>query len=180
MRTSLLSIAMAVGLVSPALADDIVVRQEDAGAHRVGEYRGVTPGNPETPAHVQRPGNMPITATWPGFQPRPDGASRFFVQTTGAIQVESRLEGHRYVVLLRNTRLADRQARRPLVTSHFNTPVRSAHLERRGRDLALVLELRAEITPTVTTETGEGGFHFLYVAFAPGDYLPSSPSSPRP
>ena len=174
MRTSTLALMLALSLAPAVSADDVVGTRPQSGAHRVGEYRGVTPGNPETPAHVQRPGGATLTATWPGFQPRPDGASRFFVQTTGAVEIESRAEAHRFVVILHNARLADRQAQRPLVTTHFNTPVRSARLERRGHDLALVLELRTDVTPTVTTEPGEGGFHFVYVTFAAGNFMPAS------
>ncbi len=152
----------------------------------VGQYEGVVPGTSQTPSHIrQRPGVHPTAVTWPGFQPRADGASRFFVQTTAAVEFTTQVEGNRVVVVLRNTRVADRQSRRPLITTFFNTPVRRAYLETRRRDLALVLEMRANVQPVVSVEPGEGGYFFLYVSFdggnyAPADAPPQSPQAPSP
>jgi hypothetical protein len=138
-------------------------------------YAGVVPGNRERPSHVRgAPGQTPVVATWPGFQPRADGASRVFVQLTATAAYDVRTEGGRVVVLLRGVRIGDRQARRPLDTRYFETPVTRAYLERRGRaDCALVLELRANVTPAVALERGEDGMTYLTVSFPSGQYRPA-------
>jgi hypothetical protein len=80
-------------------------------------------------------------------------------------------------VVLKNARTHLRNNRRWLETRFFNTPVRRARIERRGRrgsnDLVFVFAMRQGATPTVTTGTGENGFQFLYVDFPAGDYLPA-------
>jgi hypothetical protein len=139
-------------------------------------YAGVVPGARERPAHLRgTPGQTPVVATWPGFQPRSDGASRFFVQLTAMPSYDVRTERGRVVVSMRDVRIGDRQARRPLDTRYFSTPVTRAYLERRGRnDCALVLELRAAVAPSVTVERGEDGMVYLMVSFPPGRYLPEA------
>lgn len=148
----------------------------------VGEYDGVTPGEAHDPGHLRgRPGATPAVVTWPGFQPRSDGASRFFLQTTTNVQLEQHAEHGRFVVILHGIRIPDRQTRRTLDTRFFNTPVTRSWLERRGRhDVAFVLELRADVTPTVTTERGPDGYTFVYVSFGAGSYLPAELAAPPP
>lgn len=113
--------------------------------------------------------------TWPGFSPLGDGGSRFFVQTTEPIQPEVHVEQGRVVVLFRNTTIHVRNSGRWLETRFFNTPVRRARLERRRRDMALVLYLRSGVTvqPRIRQEAAPGAnFHYVYVDFPPGDYAP--------
>lgn len=110
--------------------------------------------------------------TWPGFQQRPDGASRFFLQTTAPVQIEERAEANRFVLVLKDTGLHLRNNRRPLETRYFNTPVRKADIERRGRDLAFVLDLRAQVRPVVSQEAAENGYNFVFLSFPAGSFLP--------
>jgi hypothetical protein len=142
-------------------------------------YVGVVPGRAQLPTHLRgRPGATPTVVTWPGFQPRADGASRFFVQLTSRVTYEARSENGRYVVLLQGVRIPDRQTGRELDTRFFQTPVTRARLERRGRrDIAFVFEMRAEVTPTVSLDVGADGYAFLFVEFPAGDYLPR-PAAP--
>jgi hypothetical protein len=137
-------------------------------------YVGVVPGRAQLPTHLRgRPGATPTVLTWPGFQPRADGASRFFVQLTSRVTYEARAENGRYVVTLQGVRIPDRQTRRELDTRFFQTPVTRARLERRGRrDVAFVFDLRADVTPTVSLDVGADGYAFVFVEFPAGDYLP--------
>jgi|GEM_PF-5469473 len=137
-------------------------------------YAGVVPGRANAPGHLRgRPGATPIVVTWPGFQPRADGASRFFLQLTSRAQYEVTSGPGRFVVTLRNVRLPDRQTRGTLDTRFFDTPVTRAHAERRGRrDIAFVFELRADVTPVVSLDVAADGYAFVYVEFPAGDWLP--------
>jgi hypothetical protein len=110
--------------------------------------------------------------TWPGFQARPDGASRFFIQTTQPVVHDVRRENRRIVITLRNTQLHLRNNRRPLETAYFNTPVSRARIERHGRDLAIVLDLRADVAPQVSAQPAENGYHYLFIEFPSGEFLP--------
>ncbi len=140
-------------------------------------YVGVVPGRAQLPTHLRgRPGATPTVVTWPGFQPRADGASRFFVQITSRVTYEARSENGRYVVLLQGVRIPDRQTGRELDTRFFQTPVTRARLERRGRrDVAFVFEMRADVTPMVSLDVGADGYAFVFVEFPAGEYLPRMP-----
>jgi hypothetical protein len=95
--------------------------------------------------------------------------------------MEARSEHGRFVIVLHGLRIPDRQTRRPLDTRYFNTPVTRCYLERRGRhDVAFVLDLRADVVPTVTTERGPDGYTFFYVSFPSGSYLPPELAAPPP
>jgi len=149
--------------------------------HAVGQYAGVVPGEARQPSHVAaRTGAPPILLTWPGFQGRADGASRIFIQTSAPVQYEARSEAGRYVILFRGLRVPVRNNGRTLETRFFNSPVTRARIERRRRDIALVLELRADVTPTVSVEAGANGYQFLFVTFPAGSYLPPELASPPP
>ena len=141
-------------------------------------YGGVVPGRAQQPTHLRgRPGTAPTVVTWPGFQPRADGASRFFVQLTSRVTYEARAERGRFVVTLRGVRIPDRQTGRALDTRFFETPVTGARLERRGRnDAAFVFDLRADVTPVVSLEVGADGYAFVFVEFPAGQWLPRPPA----
>lgn len=170
-----------LGALSAALACVLLLwpRAEAQGtavvqeAREVGEYAGVRPGANNTPPRAQAARNARNTVvTWPGFEPR--GGGRFFVQTTGNIITEVHQSDGRVEVVLKNARTHLRNTRRWLETRFFNTPVRRARIERRGRnDLVFVFAMRQGSAPTVTTGTGENGFQFLYVDFPAGDYIPA-------
>jgi hypothetical protein len=173
---------------APSAAQDIRV-QDSAEVRPVGEYAGVEPGEAQPPPALGRAARRRARAprpssilTWPGFTPLPDRGSRFFVQTTDPVVPELRVEEGRVVLLFRNTRIPLRTSARWLETRFFDTPVVRARLERRGRDMAFVLYLRAPAIPRLSTEPAPGGgFHDVYVDFAPGAYAPVPPvPSPPP
>jgi hypothetical protein len=124
------------------------------------------------------PANLPAgrqanpVVTWPGFQVLLDGGSRLFVQTSGPVTPELQREGAHWVVLIPGASLPRGNVRLPLDTQFFNTPVKSARLRpRAGGGVMLVLELRAEATPTLRTEAAPNGSFFTYVEFPAGSYL---------
>ncbi|MCS6798449.1 MAG: hypothetical protein NZ898_07960 [Myxococcota bacterium] len=144
----------------------------------VGAYTGVVPGMTNPPP--MRPANpRPAVVTWPGFQSRPDGASRVFVQTSAPVRTEIVRQGSAHVLLLRDCSVGLRNHRRPLETQYFETPVLRVHLERRGRDVAVVMQMRAEATPTVSASTGPDGLHYVYVEFPAGRWLPDTTRGER-
>jgi hypothetical protein len=153
-------------------------QQQVAAPHEIGHYAGVTPGTSNRPPRLPQGRQANRLVTWPGFQARADGASRFFVQTTNAVSPALQTQQGRVVVTLPNVRIHLRNNRRPLETRFFNTPVSRARVERRGRNVAFVLDLRADVTPTVSTDVGPDGLHFVYVEFGGGDFLPPEAAQP--
>lgn len=147
----------------------------------VGVYAGVRPGEAREPPALRRLARRRrrrAVLTWPGFVPLPGGGSRFFVQMTEPRVTELHREEHRIVILFDDATTHVRNSRRWLETRFFDTPILRARLERRrGRRMALVLHLRpgTGVSPRVTTEAAPGGnYHYVYVDFPPGDYLPAS------
>lgn len=146
-------------------------------------YRGVVPGRTGQPSHIRgTPGARPTLVTWPGFQPNSDGSSRFFFQTTSAPRFTTRKAAGSFTIVLHDVGINERNTTFPLDTRFFATPVNRATTRRAGRDVHIVFELRADVEPTVAVEPAEGGFSFVYVNFAAGDYgvspRPAAPPSP--
>ena len=146
-------------------------------------YEGVTPGaghRPPAEGRLSRSARRRRAATasiitWPGFQPNADGSSRFFVQTTaGVTATVNRSEG-RVEIVFPNTGTHLSNSRRWLETAFFETPVTRARLLRRRHDMVLVMYLRADVIPTVSSGTDASGYFFTYIDFAAGHYLPDAP-----
>lgn len=169
------SAALASSLLAPAAA--AAQDAQPARAAVPGAYAGVIPGGGAPPAtgRLARRGRAARASilTWPGFAPQ--GGGRFFVQTTQPVLAELRSVGDRVEVIFRNTTIHLANSRRWLETRHFDTPVRRARLERRGRDMVLVMHMRARSTPTLSSAPGEGGFFFTYIDFPDGEWLPPEP-----
>src|SRR5690349_12361780 len=105
--------------------------QEESGArHPRGTYMGVKPGGDEAPGIGARPGQQPAAVTWPGFQMRPDGSSRVFIQTTVPVDPNIAAGGNRVVVDLGDAQIVGKANRLPFYTQFFNTPVTSVELVR--------------------------------------------------
>lgn len=186
--------ALTSGLAAPAAAQDPTESDTPRASveasvppRPLGVYDGVEPGEAQPPPayrrvvrreSARRPARI---LTWPGFAPLGDGSSRFFIQTTQPIAPELFVEEGRVVVLFRNTTIHVRNSGRWLETRFFNTPVMRARLERRRRDMALVLVLRANTaaTPRIASEAAPGGnFHYTYIDFPPGNYAPVVAETP--
>jgi hypothetical protein len=82
--------------------------------------------------------------------------------------------------VLKGAHVDKRNNYNPLVTVHFNTPVTSARLVPHGADLWFVVDLRSNVTPTVTMDAAKEGGSMLRIEFPKGDYLPMAVSAPPP
>ncbi len=111
-------------------------------------------------------------ATFPGFRVLPGGASRIYVELTKGVTVDERRAQGMLVYVLHDARVLVRNNRNALLTTHFNTPVGRARLVTSGRDLELVIDLRAAANATQKVVAGEGGSARLEVDFPAGDYPP--------
>ena len=152
-----------------------------APSRSVGEYAGVKPGSNNPPPRIARVNaarskntGRATLLTWPGFEQRQGGSSRFFLQVSSLIVTEQSSSNNRFELILRNASTHVRNTTRWLETRFFNTPVLRARVERRRRDLAVVFQMRANVTPQVSTAPGAGGFHFIFIDFPSGNYGPSA------
>lgn len=145
--------------------------------HPRGTYTGVLPGGDQPPAIPIKPGEGKCAITWPGFQMRPDGSSRVFIQSTRPLTVTSEVKGNRIVVDLAKADIVGDNTRLPLETRFFNTPVTRATILRTAKLTQLVLDMRANVQPKISSERASSGFHFLYLDFPPGDYLQPAPEA---
>jgi hypothetical protein len=191
-RSNLLAVVIAlVGLApaapsSPALAQEVRTSAASQSPHPLAEYGGVTPGRPNPPPATgritQRRGRAARAAivTWPGFQMRDDGGSRFFVQTTTAVSPTVHSSDGRVEIVFPNTATHLSNSRRFLETAFFETPVVRAHLERRRNDMVLVLQMRAAVVPQITSGPAEGGFSFTFIDFPAGQYRPADMGPVQP
>jgi hypothetical protein len=135
-------------------------------------YSGVTPGSDVLPEGIAAAPGQGSLVTWPGFQMLQDGGSRVFVQTTIEITPELKREGlDGWALTLPAVKLPEGNARRPLDTHFFNTPVKSVKALHRGKGVAVVLDMRAKLTPTVRTERAANGYFFVYLEFPAGNFL---------
>ena len=169
---------------APAGAQELTLGKRDGAAdktdamHPRGSYAGVKPGGEETPAVRAKAGTTPTAITWPGFQMQPDGSSRVFVQTTSQVDVSAALVDGKVVVDFGNVAVPSQNNRRPLVTKYFNTPVTLVEVKRAKKRTTLVLTMRAPVEPRLSHERAESGFHFVYIDFPAGSYLPVAAPPP--
>ena len=87
------------------------------------------------------------------------------------MSVEKRAAKGAVVLVLKGANVPKANDRRALVTVHFDTPVTRAKLAPAGRDVHLVLELRAAVEPAFRVETDKEPR--LVVELPKGSYLPS-------
>jgi hypothetical protein len=119
----------------------------------------------------------------PGFETLADGSTRLFVELSQPVAYSAKVGHGAITYLLKGAHVDRRNNYNPLVTVHFNTPVTSARLVPRGKDLWFVIGLRANVSPTVTMDSSKDGGAILRIEFAKGDYIPrasAAPPSPPP
>jgi hypothetical protein len=114
----------------------------------------------------------------PGFEILADGSSRVFVQLPKPATYAARAARGSITYVLKGVRVDRRNDLNALVTVHFNTPVTSARLVPHGGDLWFVVDLRANIQPSVTMDATKDGGALLRVEFPKGDYIAGSPAAP--
>jgi hypothetical protein len=148
-----------------------LLKTEPPPGHPLGTYAGVVPGASSAPAvPVAKTETKPMI-TWPGFQMRQDGTSRVFIQSTTALTPQPSAAGPRFSVYLPGAKVAGNTNKLPLETRFFNTPVSRVNIEQQRDGVTLVLDLRAEISPVVSSERGPTGYYFLYIDLPKGTFV---------
>lgn len=145
-------------------------------------------------------------ATFTGFEMLADGGSRVFVQLSRQVEVgEGTAEApekmasaphagrkgkkahaapatagvvSRREFVLKGAEVVNPNNERALVTVHFNTPVVRARLVPAGRDLHLMVELRADVTPQMKIVPAKDNGAMLQIDFPQGSYLPQGDAEP--
>jgi hypothetical protein len=116
----------------------------------------------------------------PGFETMADGSSRVFVQMPRPVQYTTKVARGAITYVLKGLHIDRRNNLNALVTVHFNTPVTSARLVPHGGDLWFVVDLRANVQPTVSMDATKDGGAMLRIEFPKGDYLEGAPSPAPP
>jgi hypothetical protein len=143
--------------------------------HASGTYAGVVPGSGHVApaaARAERAAKGGPTITWPGFQMRPDGSSRVFIQSTAPLEPKVlTADNGKIEIELPRARVAERTNRLPLDTRFFNTPVTKVSVSAARSGTVVQLELRTPVTPQISSEAGAAGYFFTYIELPKGEYL---------
>jgi hypothetical protein len=171
--------------LSAGADEDITIRprnapliQTEQPGHPLGTYAGVVPGASAAPAVPVAKTESKAMITWPGFQMRQDGTSRVFIQSTTALTPQPTAAGPRFSVYLPGAKVAGNTNRLPLETRFFNTPVSRVNIEVQRDGVTLVLDLRAEVSPVVSSERGPAGYYFLYIDLPKGTFVKTPAPAP--
>lgn len=172
--------------ISAGADDDIITHGDEAPSssssvpeHAAGTYMGVVPGS-GTPPPAARTVKTPATITWPGFQMRPDGSSRVFIQSNTPLAPQPTAAAGKYAIHLPGAHVSSGTNRLPLETRFFNTPVTKVSLTVDHGGATLVLDLRADVTPSISSERGPAGYYFTYIDLPKGSYVTSAVKTGAP
>jgi hypothetical protein len=135
---------------------------------------------PKHHVHAVRAAKTGPDAIMPGFEMLADGSSQLYVELTKPVQYDTKASRGAIVYVLKGAHVDKRNNYNPLVTVHFNTPVTSARLVPHGKDLWFVVDLRANVQPTVTMDAAKEGGAVLRIGFPSGSYLPGQRIGPAP
>jgi hypothetical protein len=164
---------------SPGFAQQSAVAKAPLQINPPGSYEGVKPGGNEPPPVRATPNSSTTLITWPGFQMRPDGGSRVFIQSTAPLSHSVSQKGNLLLIDLGSAKVSGETNQFALYTRFFNTPVVRAQLKP-GARATLEIELRASVQPSISSEQAASGFHFLYIDFPAGQYLAKGPVAAAP
>jgi hypothetical protein len=139
-------------------------------AYAQGGYSGVAPGSNSVPDGIAAAPGAGALVTWPGFQMLPNGGSRVFIQTSVEVKPDLRREGNTLHLTLNSFALPKGNARLPLDTSFFNTPVKSVRAKAKKDAVVVEVELRANVSPSMRNERASTGYYFVYLDFPAGNY----------
>ena len=152
------------------------------------EYPGVDPEKMTgiAPLISKAKKSKKTVVTWPGFQ-MVHGGSRVFVQMLKGTSVDHvqaptrtkkppfKIDENTLVYQFDKKVVQIKNNLNPLVTRSFNTPVDYVKVKRKKGRVYMVIKMRVPEEP-VREEllTTEDGYHFYFVEFASGDYLPKA------
>jgi hypothetical protein len=168
--------------LSAGADEDIQLKGDKSAAehgpgHAAGTYTGVAPGGTlakDVSASITK---TPATITWPGFQMRADGTSRVFIQSTTPLSTQPSAAPGKFMVNLPGAHVLGGTNRLPLETRYFNTPVTRVMLNTNREGAQLILEMRADVSPQLSTERGTSGYYFTYIELPKGNFV--SAEKPR-
>jgi hypothetical protein len=141
--------------------------------HSSGTYAGVVPGKAKPAVPPKAPSaKAPLTITWPGFQMQPDGSSRVFIQSNKPMEPKVlKSPDGKFELELPGAHIAAKTNRLPLDTRFFNTPVKKVSVNAARSGAIVQLDLRATVTPQITSEQGPAGYYFTYIELPKGEYV---------
>ena len=140
-------------------------------AYAQGGYSGVAPGSDSVPDGIAAPPGGGALVTWPGFQMLPGGGSRVFIQTSIEVKPDLRREGNTLFLTLNAFALPKGNARLPLDTSFFSTPVKTVRAKAKKDAVLIEVDLRnGAVSPSLRSERAATGYFFIYLDFPPGNY----------
>lgn len=154
---------------------DVEASAPPVAAGPAGQYQGVAPGDQARDGRKPRRGRNPMV-TWLGFQPRPGGAARIFVQLDRELPHHQQIQGGAVVISLTGARVAHSNSRRFLDTRFFGTAIDRVTIEsgrrrpggtrraRRGLELVIRFKRAAEARELPASfSAGKDGFTYLMV-----------------
>ena len=94
-----------------------------------------------------------------------------FIQSTSALDLQPSAAPGKYLVTLPGARVSAGTNRLPLETRFFNTPVTRVSLNVSRDGAQLVLDLRADIVPQISSERGPTGYYFTYIDLPKGQFV---------
>ena len=165
-------------LASLAVADTGSAQEAEESAAEEGapaaeSYAGVVPGEAELSPGAARSGRRPAIS-WIGFQPKGGGAARVFVQLSGETDYDQRIEANTLRVWVPGAEIANKNARRPLVTRFFSTAVASVDARETRRRGARGVELTIRFVAPEDAASADASiaaekdsFTYLYLDFSP-------------
>jgi hypothetical protein len=136
-------------------------------------HPGLSRRGPLRPAALVRPRADTSIATFPGFRLLSDGRTQLFVELSRPTSVKERRAAATLTYVLRAARVVAKNNTNALITTHFATPVDRARLVPVGEDLALVVDLRADVTASYEVVATENGEARLEVTFPPARSVPA-------
>ena len=158
---------------APRTADRPVPESEDPGLSMSGQpappvptwepYRGVSPDNKTAPPHAPRK-KTPVALTWTGFQKRPEGGSRVFLQLIGEAQYEVTDVPAGVRIVIHGAHLHLRNNGRALDTHFFSTPVKLVKVSERRGEITVDIETRGKAAHSEKLEP-QSGYQFLMIDF---------------
>jgi hypothetical protein len=106
---------------------------------------------------------------------RPDGTSRVFIQSNAPLAPQPSAAPGKYFVHLPGARIAAGTNRLPLDTRFFNTPVSRVSLSADHKGATMLLELRADVEPQLSSEVGSTGYCFTFIELPKGQFVAAAP-----